>query len=146
MMDVVVLDGRVINIGPWDEQIQRILVEPLHYDDQGNITKEAVYEYRVTNPFPEGAVIEQREIEEAPDGGLIVKGTAKPSETDLLGQQLAAMKLQSMQQTAAVSSLGQELAAAKLTGIQQQQMISNLGAELAATKLELINLKGAESL
>ncbi|MEK3787551.1 hypothetical protein [Paenibacillus sp. FSL K6-1230] len=142
--DVVILDGQVINIGPWDEQIQRVLVSPAEYDDEGLIVKDAVYEDVVTNPMPEGAVIEQREIETALDGGLIVKGTAKPSETELLGQQLAAVKLQAMQQTAAVSSLGQELAAAKLTGIQQQQMISNLGVELAATKLELINLKGAE--
>ncbi|MFB5761029.1 XkdW family protein [Paenibacillus medicaginis] len=121
--DVVVLDGQVINIGPWDEQIRPVLVSPPEHDDEGNVTKEAVYEDRVTNPMPEGAVIEQREIETAPDGGLIVKGTAKPSETELLGQQLATMKLQAMQQTATVNELGQELAAAKL---------------------ELINLKGAE--
>ncbi|MDP4095480.1 XkdW family protein [Paenibacillus sp. P96] len=120
--DVVALDGQVINIGPWDEQIRPFLVSPEERDEEGNVTKEAVYEDRVTNPMPEGAVIEQREIETAPDGGLIVKGSAKPSETELLGRQLAQMKLQ---------------------GIQQQTTISALGQELAAAKLEIINMKGA---
>lgn len=123
MKDVVLLNGEVINIGPWDYKVENVVIEPGEYDEEGNVIKEPVYVERETNPLPSGAVTEEREIEETPDGGLIVKGTAKPSETELLGQQLAQMKLQ---------------------GMQQQQMISSLGAELAATKLEIINLKGAD--
>ncbi|MBE7897251.1 hypothetical protein G7L40_00810 [Paenibacillus polymyxa] len=120
--DVVVLDGQVINIGPWDYKLLSVMVSPAEHDDEGNVTKEAVYEDRVTNPLPEGAVIEQQEIEVAPDGGLIVKGSAQLTSDELLGQQLAEMKIQTMQQT---------------------QLLASMGAELAATKLELINLKGA---
>jgi hypothetical protein len=120
--DVVVLNSKVINIGPWDEQIRPVLVSPSEYDDEGNVTKEALYEDRVMNPMPEGAVIEEREIEVAPDGGLIVKGSAQPTSDELLGQQLAEMKIQTMRQT---------------------QLLASMGAELAAAKLEIIDLKGA---
>ncbi|MGG1643036.1 hypothetical protein ACIFQM_17595 [Paenibacillus sp. NRS-1782] len=41
--------------------------------------------------------------------------------------------------------VGQELAQLKLQAMQQNQLLTSMGAELAATKLELINLKGAES-
>ncbi|MGM1023416.1 MAG: XkdW family protein [Bacillota bacterium] len=122
--EVVVLNSEVINIGPWDEQIRPVLVSSAEYDEEGNITKEAVYEDRVMNPMPEGAVIEEREIETAPDGGLIVKGSAQPTTAELMGQELARLKLQTMQQT---------------------QLMTSLGAELAVTKLELMNLKGDES-
>lgn len=47
----------------------------------------------------------------------------EPTPTDLLGEELTAMKLQN---------------------IQQQQTIGALGAELAATKLEVIKLKGVD--
>ncbi|UNL94007.1 XkdW family protein [Paenibacillus polymyxa] len=119
--DVVVLDGQVINIGPWDYKLLSVMVSPAEHDDEGNVTKEAVYEDRVTNPLPEGTVIEQQEIEVAPDGGLIVKGSAQPTSDELLGQELAQIKLQSMQ---------------------QQELLSNMGAELAAARLEIISLKG----
>ncbi|WP_405154780.1 hypothetical protein [Paenibacillus sp. FSL K6-0108] len=122
--EVVVLNGDVINIGPWDYMVKKIEIEPGEYDDEGKVIKAPVYEEQVTNPLPLGAVIEQREIEATPDGGLIVKGTARPSETELLGAELAQLKIQ---------------------GMQQQQMISSLGAELAAAKLEIINLKGVDS-
>ncbi|WP_068782249.1 hypothetical protein [Paenibacillus sp. GM2] len=38
--------------------------------------------------------------------------------------------------------LGEELAFMKLSNIEQQQMIATLGAELSAAKLEIIDLKG----
>ncbi|AOK91962.1 hypothetical protein [Paenibacillus polymyxa] len=120
--ECVVLNDEVINIGPWDYNRQQVLLSPAEYDDEGKVTKEAVYEEQTTNPLPEGAIIEEREIEVAPDGGLIVKGSAQPTSHELLGQQLAEMKIQTMQQT---------------------QLLASMGAELAATKLELINLKGA---
>lgn len=61
--------------------------------------------------------LSQEEIEE------IRNRPQEPSPTDLLGQELAQMKLKD---------------------IQQQQVINSLGAELTAVKLDLINLKGAE--
>ncbi|CCC85688.1 phage-like element PBSX protein xkdW [Paenibacillus polymyxa M1] len=119
--ECIVLNDEVINIGPWDYKLQQVLVSPAEYNDEGKTTKEAVYEEQTMNPLPEGATIEEREIEVAPDGGLIVKGSAQPTSDELLGQELAQIKLQSMQ---------------------QQELLSNMGAELAAARLEIISLKG----
>lgn len=119
--DVVLLGDQIINIGPWDYKRQQVLVSPAEYDDEGKITKEAEYEEQTMNPLPEGATIEEREIEVAPDDGLIVKGSAQPTSDELLGQELAQIKLRSMQ---------------------QQELLSNMGAELAAARLEIISLKG----
>lgn len=66
----------------------------------------------------------------------------EPTPTDLLGEELTAMKLQNIQQQALVGSMGSELATTKLTTIEQQQTIASLGSELAAAKLEIISLKG----
>lgn len=49
----VILNGEVINIGPWD-------------DLDG------------TNPMPEGAIIEEREVEQGEDGGWYVVGETRP--------------------------------------------------------------------
>lgn len=70
MKECVVLRGEVINIGPWEYNIQPVEVKPAEYDEEGNIIKEAVYEARPTNPLPEGAEIVEIEIVEGPDGGL----------------------------------------------------------------------------
>ncbi|MMZ58868.1 hypothetical protein D1872_208650 [compost metagenome] len=120
--ECVVLNGEVINIGPWDYKIQSMQVIPAEFNEDGSVIKDAVYEEQIMNPLPEGAVIEEREIEVAPDGGLIVKGSAQPTSDELFGQQLAEMKIQTMQQT---------------------QLLTSMGAELAAAKLEIIDLKGA---
>ncbi|MDP1513071.1 XkdW family protein [Paenibacillus sp. CMAA1739] len=112
--ECVVLNSEVINIGPWDYQKRQL---------QNGVDKDGkpIYEEQVTNPLPEGATFEEREIEVAPDGGLIVKGSAQPTNDAFLGQELAQIKLQSMQ---------------------QQELLSNMGAELAAARLEIISLKG----
>lgn len=47
--------GNLINIGDWDERVQSVQVG---VDDDG----EPIYEQRPTNPLPEGAVIEEREV------------------------------------------------------------------------------------
>ncbi|WP_348623637.1 hypothetical protein ABFT51_24020 [Paenibacillus peoriae] len=120
--ECVVLNDEVINIGPWDYNRQQVLLSPAEYDDEGKVTKEAVYEEQTTNPLPEGATIEEREIEVAPDGGLVIKGSVQPTGDELLGQQLTELKIQAMQQT---------------------QLLASMGAELAAAKLEIIDLKGA---
>lgn len=64
-----VLNGKVINIGEWDYQIQQREVKPPEYDEEGNIVKEAVFEDKVMNPMPEGAVIEERDFEYDTDRG-----------------------------------------------------------------------------
>lgn len=56
------VDGNLINIGEWDEQIQPIEIEPAEYDEEGNLVKEAVYEDQPTNPLPDGAYTEEREV------------------------------------------------------------------------------------
>lgn len=52
---VVVLDGKIINVGDWDYQIK--------LDDQENEV--------VANPLPEGAVIEEREITLSTDNRIV---------------------------------------------------------------------------
>lgn len=51
--ECVILNGQVINIGPWD--------------DMGG-----------TNPLPEGAVVEEREVAQGEDGGWYVVGESRP--------------------------------------------------------------------
>lgn len=53
----VVLDGKVINIGPWDD-------------------------LNGTNPLPEGAVIEEREFEYSDEYGWREIGVPKPPTTE----------------------------------------------------------------
>lgn len=79
----VVLNGEIINIGDWDYQLQPVEITPAEYDEEGNVTKEAVYEDQAMNPLPEGAAVEERDIVEDPDGGLIEAGTYSDPDVEL---------------------------------------------------------------
>lgn len=79
MMECVILNGKVINFGPWDYQTQPVqvgenIVSPAEYDEAGNLIKEEVaepiFEDVVTNPLPDGVIIEQMEVLQTEDGGL----------------------------------------------------------------------------
>lgn len=74
--ECVVLNRKVINIGPWDYQMQQVEVSPAEYDENGNVVKEAVYEEEAMNPLPEGAVTEQRDFEYDEDRGWYEIGTS----------------------------------------------------------------------
>ena len=74
--DCIILDGKLINIGPWDYQMQQVEVSPAEYDEDGNIAKEAVYEEQTMNPLPEGATVEQRDFEYDEDRGWYEIGTS----------------------------------------------------------------------
>jgi hypothetical protein len=66
MKDCVILNGQNINVGPWDYQIQQVEVgenDPPTYEDV------------ITNPLPEGATTEQRDMEYDPDRGWYEVGT-----------------------------------------------------------------------
>lgn len=91
----VVLDGKVINIGAWDEQRQNVEIDPAEYDEDGNIIKEAVCEEQIKNPFPEGGTIEERDFEYDSDRGWYEAGTSKPptAEEQLQAQAEAIMTL-----------------------------------------------------
>lgn len=78
MKTCVILDGQVIHIGEWDYQVESVEVEPAEYDEEGNVTKEAVYEDQAMNPLPEGATIEQRDFEYSDDRGWYEVGTVEP--------------------------------------------------------------------
>jgi len=71
----VVENGKVINIGDWDCQYVDIVKEPAVVDEYGSIIKEAVMEKQITNPFPEGATVEEREFEFHEDKGWVEVGT-----------------------------------------------------------------------
>lgn len=70
-----VLNGKVINIGEWDYQIQQQEVSPPEYDEEGNIVKEAVFEEKIMNPIPEGAIVEERNFDYDSDRGWYEVGT-----------------------------------------------------------------------
>lgn len=94
MRECVILDGQVINIGPWDYQIQTFEVSPEERDEEGNIIKDAVYEDRPTIPLPDGAEIIEMEIVEGPDGGLYPVGQLPgPSEVERLREENMDLKL-----------------------------------------------------
>ena len=79
----VVLDGAVINVGEWDYNIQpvqvgeqEVIITPETVDSEGNVIPavtemQPIYEDQATNPFPEGAIIEEREVIQNADGGLV---------------------------------------------------------------------------
>lgn len=69
MKDCVLLDGKVINIGKWDCQVQSIVVSPAEYAENGDLIKEAVVEERETNPLPAGAIVTELECLQNEDGG-----------------------------------------------------------------------------
>lgn len=49
-------NGNLINIGEWDEQVQQVQVG---VDEE---TGKPIYEEQVTNPLPDGAYTEEREV------------------------------------------------------------------------------------
>lgn len=127
-IEAVLLDGQVINIGPWDYLIERVVVEPGEHDVAGNLVKEPVYENRVTNSLPEGAQVTEVTVDRTADGGWFAvdyDSPHPPSPTDVLGAELASLKL---------------------LGISQQQTIDALGVQLTSAKLEIIKLKGASDI
>lgn len=72
----VVQDGKVTNIGEWDYVLVPVVIEPAITLENGTIIKEAVIEQQITNPFPEGATIEERDFEYTVDKGWIEVGAA----------------------------------------------------------------------
>jgi hypothetical protein len=70
MKDCVILNGQIINIGPWDYQIKQVQVD----GDEEN----PVYEDRESNPFPVGATIEQRDVDFSDERGWYEVGTVQP--------------------------------------------------------------------
>lgn len=82
-------NGKLINIGEWDYRYEEVEIEPAKFDDNGNIIKEAVKEIVATNPLPDGAYTEEREVYYDPDRGWYLAGTV-PSPTP--EERLAAME------------------------------------------------------
>ncbi len=60
-------DGAIINIGPWDHQIEPLYEE--RFDEDGEPTLVLIGE-ATRNPLPEGAYEDEAEIVEGWDGGL----------------------------------------------------------------------------
>ncbi|MFD3258159.1 hypothetical protein ACE3MQ_06080 [Paenibacillus lentus] len=107
LKECVVLDGRVINIGPWDYKVEQIEVgseeievEPAEYDGEGSLIREAVfervpvYEDQPTNPLPDGAEVVEMEIVEGEDGGLYPADyVPEPDELEQLRAENTELKL-----------------------------------------------------
>lgn len=77
MKKCVIKDGKVINIGDWDYQYVTVVTQPAEIDEEGNVIKEAVIEQQVTNPFPDGATIEERDFSFDLDRGWFETNTAQ---------------------------------------------------------------------
>ncbi len=60
--ECVVLDGKIINIGPWDYQVE---------SDESGVEV-------IGNPVPEGATTEHRDFEYDPDSGWHEVGAPAP--------------------------------------------------------------------
>ncbi len=72
MKTVVILNGEIINVGEWDYQFIEI--------DGKNIAR---------NPMPQGAIIEEREMEYSEEHGWREVGiSVPPTEIELLKQRL----------------------------------------------------------
>lgn len=92
MRDCIIdVNGKIINIGEWDYQIQpvqvgmkTVVVKETVLDEKGNIIEpevteeQPVYEDKATNPLPSDAVLEQRDIVKASDGSLVEFGYVDP--------------------------------------------------------------------
>lgn len=98
LTECVVLNGKVINIGPWDYKEQYV-----------EVTK-GVYEKRIRNPIPEGAEIVMKEVVEGPDGGLYQADYIPPkSDVEFLGGQLVEKEIQIMSLQNDNEFLGQQV-------------------------------------
>lgn len=87
MKECAVLNGKVINIGPWDYMVQDVEVG---LDEAGN----SIYEDRITNPLPEGTIIEEREFEYSEDYGWREVGTTRPkTQVEIMQEQIDGLTL-----------------------------------------------------
>lgn len=92
MKQCVLLDGAVINIGPWDTQIQTFVVKPAEYNADGTLLHEEETEERETNPLPAGAIVTELECSQNEDGGWYAVEYA-PQLPDSLEAAVAELKL-----------------------------------------------------
>lgn len=95
LKECVLLNDQVINIGPWDYQIQQIEVGQ---DEAG----QPIYEDRQANPLPDGAIVQEIEIIEGPDGGLY-PADYTPIETD--AEKLARLDVENAELKQAIADL-----------------------------------------
>lgn len=92
LKECVILNGKVINIGPWDYQYKEIGGKQI-----------------AMNPLPEGAEIVEMEVVEGPDGGLYPAGYVPPETSDKkiarLEAELAAAREENMNALEAIAEL-----------------------------------------
>lgn len=84
-----VLNGEIINIGEWDYSKDQVVISQAEYDEEGNVTKEAVFEEVIKNPLPVGTLEEERDFEYNEERGWFEKGKPlKPNEIEILQSKL----------------------------------------------------------
>lgn len=89
LKECVIVNGQIINVGPWDYRIQPFELQAPIYNEAGELVQEGVYEDRPTNPLPEGATTEQRDFEYDSERGWYEVGTSTPPNAE---QRLASME------------------------------------------------------
>ncbi|WP_042207429.1 hypothetical protein [Paenibacillus durus] len=127
------LNDQIINIGPWDEQVVKVLVTPAEYDQEGNVTQEDVYEDRVINPLPEGAETVELDVEYGPDRGWYVVGSDNhPTEIEQLQQRLDASETELTNTQIALADTYEQLLAAQTETTNVQLALTDVYEQLIA--------------
>jgi hypothetical protein len=90
----IISNGKIINVGDWDYCKIGVQIFPPEYDSENNIIKEAIFGEEITNPLPEGAIEEIRNLEYALDRGWHEVGTTQlPTLEEQVQAQAEAIKI-----------------------------------------------------
>ena len=63
-------------------------------------------------------------------------------ESELLGKQIAELRLEGMKKDQTAQSMGKEIASLKLDNMKKDKMSQSLGKQIAEMKIELMQVKG----
>ncbi|MGG4216547.1 hypothetical protein [Paenibacillus sp. FSL L8-0638] len=129
-----VVDDAFSSVVPFYEQPETIISD----GDEIEKPEPVIAGYIVGVPFPEGF------------GAYVTEGKAfrfnleaLQWEEGLTVEEIAELTKPTDQVQDASEVVGQQLAELKIQAMQQTQLLASMGAELAAAKLEIIDLKGA---
>lgn len=106
-----VVAGEIINIGDWDYEKEQIEISQAEYDEEGNVTKEAVFEEVARNPLPVGTLEEERDFEYSEERGWFEAGKIpQSSEIQILKEENEFLKgkLQTTEHIARETSQAQQ--------------------------------------
>ncbi|AWB45268.1 hypothetical protein DCC85_14235 [Paenibacillus sp. CAA11] len=132
--ECVLLNGQVINIGPWDYQKERVLINPGE--------DEPLFEERINNPLPEDAEIVEMEVTQSEDGGWYAKDyLPQPSELDRMGAEIVARELEALELRQQNEILGQQIVQRELEATDLKAQNEALGGQIVGLELRVLTLE-----